>query len=101
MCVIGAGPSGLVVARELKKEGHKVVVLEQNLDVGGQWLYDPKVEDQDPHSSIYESLRLTLPREIMGFIDFPFLIKKGRDTWRFPGYTGLLLYFKDFVNFLV
>ena len=36
MCVIGAGPSGLVAARELRKEGHIVVVHEQNHDVGGQ-----------------------------------------------------------------
>ncbi|KAI3766883.1 hypothetical protein L2E82_16961 [Cichorium intybus] len=105
VCVIGAGPSGLVAARELRKEGHTVVVLEQKHDVGGQWLYDPKIEGEDPlgkgkalnvHSSIYESLRLTSPREIMGFTDFPFLIKKGRDTRRFPGHKELLLYLKDF-----
>lgn len=105
VCVIGAGPSGLVAARELRKEGHTVVVVEQNHDVGGQWLYEPKVEGEDPlgkgkalnvHSSMYESLRLTSPREIMGFTDFPFLIKKGRDTRRFPGHKELLLYLKDF-----
>ncbi|KAJ9567235.1 hypothetical protein OSB04_003201 [Centaurea solstitialis] len=101
VCVVGAGPSGLVAARELKKEGHKVVVLEQNHDVGGQWLYDPKVDEKDPfgkavHSSMYESLRLTSPREIMGFTDFPFLMKKGRDTRRFPGHKELFLYLKDF-----
>ncbi|XP_061351991.1 flavin-containing monooxygenase FMO GS-OX-like 9 [Gastrolobium bilobum] len=107
VCVIGAGPSGLVAARELRKEGHEVVVLEQNHDVGGQWLYEPNVEGEDPlgrnsflkvHSSIYESLRLTSPREIMGFSDFPFLVKKGRDTRRFPSHTELLLYLKDFVE---
>lgn len=105
VCVIGAGPSGLVAARELRREGHKVVVLEQNHDVGGQWLYDPKVEGEDPlgrnhflkvHSSIYESLRLTSPREIMGFTDFPFSVKKGRDMRRFPSHSELLLYLKDF-----
>ncbi|KAF2316080.1 hypothetical protein GH714_040875 [Hevea brasiliensis] len=47
VCVIGAGPSGLVAARELRKEGHKVVVLEQKHDVGGQWLYEPNVEKED------------------------------------------------------
>ncbi|XP_075662434.1 flavin-containing monooxygenase FMO GS-OX-like 9 [Castanea sativa] len=105
VCVIGAGPSGLVAARELSKEGHSAVVLEQNHDVGGQWLYDPNVEVEDPlgrntflkvHSSIYNSLRLTSPREIMGFTDFPFLVKKGRDMRRFPGHKELFLYLKDF-----
>lgn len=107
VCVIGAGPSGVVAARELRKEGHNVVVLEQNHDVGGQWLYDPKVESEDPlgknkflevHSSIYASLRLVSPREIMGFTDFPFLVKKGRDTRRFPGHRELWLYLKDFCD---
>ncbi|KAJ1438900.1 Flavin monooxygenase FMO [Sesbania bispinosa] len=105
VCVIGAGPSGLVVARELRKEGHKVVVLEQNHDIGGQWLYDPNVEGEDPlgrnpflkvHSSIYESLRLMSPREVMGFTDFPFLSKKGRDMRRFPSHRELFLYLSDF-----
>ncbi|XP_068304835.1 flavin-containing monooxygenase FMO GS-OX-like 9 [Pyrus communis] len=107
VCVIGAGPSGLVAARELRKEGHRVVVLEQNHDVGGQWLYDPNVEGEDPlgraptlkvHSSLYTSLRLISPREIMGFTDFPFAVKKGRDMRRFPGHRELLLYLKDFCD---
>uniref|UniRef100_A0A7C9AP22 Flavin-containing monooxygenase n=1 Tax=Opuntia streptacantha TaxID=393608 RepID=A0A7C9AP22_OPUST len=111
VCVIGAGPSGLVAARELRKEGHKVVVMEQNHDIGGQWLYDPKVEGEDPlgratidnkflkvHSSIYESLRLTSPREIMGYTDFPFVEKKGRDMRRFPSHRELFLYLKDFCD---
>ncbi|OVA00739.1 Flavin monooxygenase FMO [Macleaya cordata] len=105
VCVIGAGPSGLVAARELRKEGHSAVVLEQNYDIGGQWLYEPRVENEDPlgknptlevHSSMYASLRLTSPREIMGYTDFPFLIKKGRDMRRFPGHKELFLYLKDF-----
>ncbi|KAL6218035.1 hypothetical protein ACLB2K_011252 [Fragaria x ananassa] len=116
VCVIGAGPSGLVAARELKKEGQRVVVLEQNHDVGGQWLYDPNVEGEDPlgrnttslttthnshhkvHSSVYSSLRLGSPREIMAFTDFPFSVKKGRDSRRFPGHRELLLYLQDFCD---
>ncbi|XP_057951648.1 flavin-containing monooxygenase FMO GS-OX-like 9 [Malania oleifera] len=107
VCVIGAGPSGLVAARELRKEGHSVVVLEQNHDVGGQWLYNPNVEGEDPlgrgttlqvHSSIYESLRVMSPREIMGYTDFPFAVKKGkgRDPRRFPGHRELWMYLKEF-----
>ena len=105
VCVIGAGPSGLVAARELRKEGHTAVVVEQNHDIGGQWLYQPKVEAEEElgrskflkvHSSIYASLRLFSPREIMGFSDFPFVVKKGRDMRRFPGHRELLLYLQDF-----
>ena len=108
VCVIGAGPSGLVASRELRKEGHSVVVLEQNDDVGGQWLYDPNVEGHDPlgrdivspflevHSSVYASLRLVSPRETMGFTDFPFYVKKGRDPRRFPGHREVYLYLRDF-----
>ena len=105
VCVIGAGPSGLVAARELRKEGHTAVVVEQNHDIGGQWLYQPKVEGEEElgrskflkvHSSIYASLRLFSPREIMGFSDFPFVVKKGRDMRRFPGHRELLLYLQDF-----
>ncbi|XP_074316419.1 flavin-containing monooxygenase FMO GS-OX-like 9 [Silene latifolia] len=109
VCVIGAGPSGLVAARELRKEGHKVVVIEQNHDIGGQWLYDPKTEGEDPlgrstkflkvHSSMYESLRLQSPREIMGYSDFPFVEKKGRDMRRFPSHREVFLYLNDFCEF--
>lgn len=107
VCVIGAGPSGLVASRELRKEGHNVVVLEQNHEIGGQWLYQPlgiRAGDDEEgtllkvHSSIYESLRLISPREIMGFTDFPFLQKKGRDMRRFPGHRELLSYLKDFCD---
>lgn len=105
VCVVGAGSSGLVAARELRKEGHDVVVLEQKHDIGGQWLYDPNVEDEDPlgkgtfpkvHSSIYASLRVASPREIMGFSDFPFIEKEGGDCRRFPGHGEVLEYLRDF-----
>ncbi|PIN00899.1 Flavin-containing monooxygenase [Handroanthus impetiginosus] len=105
VCVIGAGPSGLVAARELRKEGHNVVVLEQSHDVGGQWLYEPKVDQENPlgkdsflkvHSSMYASFRLASPREIMGFRDFPFVVKKGSDMRRFPGHRELFLYLIEF-----
>ncbi|KAF6986977.1 hypothetical protein CFC21_004657 [Triticum aestivum] len=97
VCVIGAGMAGLASARELRREGQDVMVLEQRGDVGGQWLYDPRVDGTDPlgasepvkvHSSLYASLRLISARETMGFTDFPFAPKPkdGRDSRRFPDF---------------
>ncbi|KAG1347848.1 putative Flavin-containing monooxygenase FMO GS-OX-like 9 [Cocos nucifera] len=107
VCEIGAGPSGLVAARELRREGHSVGVLEQNHDVGGQWLYDLRVEEEDAlgrvaplrvHSSVYASLRVLSPRLSMGFTDFPFLARKGRDMRAFPGHKEIYLYLRDFCD---
>ncbi|XP_057868666.2 flavin-containing monooxygenase FMO GS-OX-like 8 isoform X1 [Cryptomeria japonica] len=104
--VIGAGAAGLVAAKELQREGFEVVVYEQNADVGGIWLYNPDIED-DPlgleivgpnQGTIYESLRTNLTREVMGYMDYPFLVKEGRDPRRFPGHEEISLYLKDFAR---
>ncbi|XP_061357804.1 flavin-containing monooxygenase FMO GS-OX-like 4 isoform X6 [Gastrolobium bilobum] len=107
VAVIGAGAAGLVAARELRREGHRVVVFERGDQVGGSWVYTAEVESEplglDPkrrlvHSSLYDSLRTNLPREVMGFRDYPFGRKegKGRDSRRFPGHREVLMYLKDF-----
>jgi hypothetical protein len=36
ICVIGAGPAGLTIARELERRGHRVTVLERTDHVGGK-----------------------------------------------------------------
>jgi cation diffusion facilitator CzcD-associated flavoprotein CzcO len=79
--VVGGGAAGLVAARELIREGHRVIVFEQASQIGGVWVLDESVED-DPlgqnenrklvHSSMYDALRVNLPRELMGYSDFPF-----------------------------
>ncbi|KAG9452389.1 hypothetical protein H6P81_005293 [Aristolochia fimbriata] len=107
MAVLGSGAAGLVTARELRREGHSVVVYEQGNQVGGTWVYDPNVESDplssDPfrkkvHGSLYQSLRTNLPRESMGYRDYPFVRKRGRDSRRFPGHREVLLYLKDFAG---
>ncbi|KAF8732944.1 hypothetical protein HU200_015295 [Digitaria exilis] len=105
VCVVGAGMSGLAAARELRRVGLAVTVMEQCSDVGGQWLYDPRTDADDPlgatapvkvHSSVYASVRLLTPRELMGFSDFQFVPRPGRDARRFPGHRELYHYLKDF-----
>ncbi|CAL5078936.1 unnamed protein product [Urochloa decumbens] len=108
VCVVGAGMSGLAAARELCREGHAVTVMEQCGDVGGQWLYDPRTDADDPlgaaapvkvHGSMYASVRLISPRECMGFSDFQFVPRPGaagRDARRFPARHEVYCYLRDF-----
>jgi cation diffusion facilitator CzcD-associated flavoprotein CzcO len=105
--VIGAGAAGLATAKELIREGHKVTVFEQAMQVGGLWVYDPKVDSDllgvEPHrkrvhSSVYASLRTNLPREVMSFIDFPFFTQKGRDRRSYPSHKEVALYLEDFAK---
>jgi choline dehydrogenase-like flavoprotein len=92
VCVVGGGVAGLASARELRREGHHVTVMEQSAGVGGQWLYDTRTDGGDPlgtagaHSSIYASLRLNTPTEVVGFSDFPFHPKSdgGGDARLYP-----------------
>uniref|UniRef100_M8AQX8 Flavin-containing monooxygenase n=1 Tax=Aegilops tauschii TaxID=37682 RepID=M8AQX8_AEGTA len=109
VCVVGGGMAGLAAARELRREGHAVAVMEQSSDVGGQWLYDPRTDVEDPlgaavpvrvPSSIYACLRLISPREAIGFSDFQFLPSQGagRDPRRFPGHREMHCYLQDFCD---
>ncbi|XP_039170059.1 flavin-containing monooxygenase FMO GS-OX-like 4 [Eucalyptus grandis] len=109
VAVIGAGAAGLVAARELHREGHRVVVFERGSRVGGTWVYTPVTEPDplgiDPsrpvvHSSLYKSLRTNLPREVMGFGDYPFLPREdgSGDPRRYPGHEEVLAYLEDFTR---
>lgn len=54
-------------------------VFEQQSDIGGVWVPDdgelagPGPEGVKVHTSMYDSLRVNLPRELMSFSDFPFV----------------------------
>uniref|UniRef100_A0A7N2LFY7 Flavin-containing monooxygenase n=1 Tax=Quercus lobata TaxID=97700 RepID=A0A7N2LFY7_QUELO len=105
VAVIGAGTASLVTDRELKREGHQVILFEKNNRIGGTWVYDPRVESDrlgmDPgreivHSSMYHSVRVNLPRQLMGFLDYPFVKKETGDPRDFPGREEVLIFLNDF-----
>jgi cation diffusion facilitator CzcD-associated flavoprotein CzcO len=100
VCVVGGGMTGPAAARELRREGQAVTVMEQSGDIGGQWLYDPRTDSDDllgaavlvrVPGSIYACLRLLSPREAMGFSDFQFVPRDGddRDPRCSPGHREL------------
>ncbi|MFT5208746.1 MAG: thioredoxin reductase [Flavobacterium sp.] len=108
VAVIGAGAAGIVCARELVREGHDVTVFEQSNRVGGVWVYDKEQEDdllgltarKSVFSSLYDSLRTNLPRDLMAFLDYTFDTNGGGDdNWqRFPHHSKVLQYLENFVG---
>ncbi|CRK97654.1 CLUMA_CG011039, isoform A [Clunio marinus] len=76
LCVIGAGAAGLCAAKRGVEFGCDVIVLEQSEQVGGTWVYTDNVgKDKnglDIHSSMYRDVKTDIPKEIMGYPDFPY-----------------------------
>ncbi|KXJ76796.1 hypothetical protein RP20_CCG008902 [Aedes albopictus] len=74
-CIIGAGAGGLACARHALDASVEVTVFEQTDRIGSTWVYTDSIgRDQNGvpiHTSMYEGLRTNLPRQIMGFPDWP------------------------------
>lgn len=64
-CIVGAGPSGLILARALKKEGVPFDVFEKHSDVGGIW--DPA----NTGSPMYESAHFISSKWTSSFYGYP------------------------------
>ncbi|KAH7659470.1 Flavin monooxygenase FMO protein [Dioscorea alata] len=100
--VVGAGPGGLVAAMELRREGHEVTVFEKSTRVGGTWVYDPSTDSDRVavHGSLYRSLRTNLPRQLMGFLDYPFPgpSESFVDPRAFPAHEEVLAYLEGFAR---
>jgi nucleotide-binding universal stress UspA family protein len=67
VCVIGAGLSGLAVARSLAERGVDFVCVEKAPDVGGIWR-QPGAGERGPG---YVSLHLNTAKELTGYHGFP------------------------------
>ncbi|KAK4411257.1 Flavin-containing monooxygenase FMO GS-OX-like 7 [Sesamum angolense] len=75
--------------------------------LGGTWVYDPRVESDplglDPdrevvHGSLYPSLRTNIPRQLLGFSDYPFGSRKNGDLRIFPGHQEMLNFLNEFAE---
>ncbi|GAW24889.1 hypothetical protein ANO14919_144840 [Xylariales sp. No.14919] len=68
VAVIGAGVSGLAVAKQLMAENLTVVVYERQRSPGGVWNYSTDPKEMFP-TPMYENLETNFPRELMEFAD--------------------------------
>lgn len=65
ICVIGAGPGGLVMAKSLLEEGHQPVVFEAQSTLGGVWNLK-----RDKQVGTYSTTRFQNSRDTSFFSDF-------------------------------
>ncbi|EFN57454.1 hypothetical protein CHLNCDRAFT_30388 [Chlorella variabilis] len=107
VAVIGAGPAGIISARELLLAGHRVTVFERSSKVGGIWDYRETFDEDDllgqrasVRGSVYAYLRTNLPREVMGLPDFAFDSKfeGSRDARQFPAHDEVQRYLEAFAD---
>jgi glycine/D-amino acid oxidase-like deaminating enzyme len=67
ICIIGAGSSGVTVAKALRDKGLAFDMFEKGSDIGGMWRY----ENDNGQSSCYASLHIDTSRSNLGYSDFP------------------------------
>ena len=66
-CIIGAGSTGVTVAKSLKEAGEDFDIFEKGSKIGGMWRY----ENDNGQSSCYASLHIDTSRPNLGYSDFP------------------------------
>jgi cation diffusion facilitator CzcD-associated flavoprotein CzcO len=88
-CIIGAGSSGLAVARHFRAFGIAFDCVEREDDVGGNWYYGK------PHSSVFRSTRLISSKRQTQFTDFPM-----PDAWpEHPGQELVFAYLRKYAEY--
>lgn len=88
ICVIGAGPAGLAVARALRERRLEHVHLERHTAVGGAW------DIENPGGPMYDSAHFISSRTRSGFSGFPM-----PETYPdYPGHRQILAYLRAFAD---
>ena len=88
ICIIGAGPAGLVAARALAEQGLAYTHLERNAGLGGVWDIDA------PGSPMYESAHLISSRTRTSFSGF----EMPDDYPDYPSHRLILAYLRAFAD---
>jgi hypothetical protein len=91
VCVIGAGPSGITAAKNLLQVGIKnVVVYEKGDQIGGNWIYSPRLS----HSSVYETTHVISSKKLSEYSDYPM----PKDYPEYPSHKQMLAYFQNYAR---
>ena len=73
-CIIGAGAAGLCAIRQCLAHNLEPVCFEKATELGGTWVYSENIdlESAEAQNSLYDGLCTNLPKEVMGFPDYPY-----------------------------
>ncbi|HVP83347.1 MAG TPA: NAD(P)-binding domain-containing protein [Rhizomicrobium sp.] len=86
VCIVGAGPAGLALARACVRHGVAFDVYERHSDVGGIW------DQSNPGSPIYDSAHFISSKTQSHYIDFPM----PEDYPDYPSNKQILNYIRSF-----
>ncbi len=90
VAIIGAGSSGIAVAKAFQERGVAFDCFEASDRVGGNWVFG----NRNGMSAAYRSLHINTSRERMEYSDFP-MPKSYPD---FPHHSHIAEYFEDYVE---
>lgn len=90
ICLIGAGSSGITVAKTLHERRLPFVCYEKSDRVGGNWVF----KNKNGMSAAYRSLHINTSRRRMAYRDYPM-----PDHYPdFPHHSLIAAYFEDYVD---
>lgn len=89
-CLIGAGSSGIAVAKALYDRGIPFDCYEKSDRIGGNWVF----KNKNGMSSSYRSLHINTSRDRMQYADYPM----PRHYPDFPHHTLIAAYFEQYVD---
>eukprot|EP00927_Polykrikos_kofoidii_P065153 TRINITY_DN60941_c0_g1_i1.p1 TRINITY_DN60941_c0_g1~~TRINITY_DN60941_c0_g1_i1.p1 ORF type:complete len:418 (+),score=33.68 TRINITY_DN60941_c0_g1_i1:95-1348(+) len=92
VCIVGAGPSGLVAAKKFRDAGLNVCIFEATDSIGGVWVLRDK--SSKFKNAMYENLTTNLPAPIMAFEEHPFPLR----TPMFPPCQAVLEYLVSYAD---
>ena len=90
VCLVGAGSSGIAVAKALHQQGVPFDCIEASDRVGGNWVFG----NRNGMSAAYRDLHINTSRDRMAYSDFPM----PADYPDYPHHTQIAAYFDTYVD---
>ena len=90
VCLIGAGSSGIAVAKALHEHGVPFDCIEASDRVGGNWVFG----NRNGMSAAYRDLHINTSRDRMAYSDFP----TPADYPDYPHHSQIAAYFDNYVD---